>query len=185
VDFKNWVFKEEKLSDTRLAGNAMFVADGMPTKVYFSSAKERGGTTNLEGDKNDLRRVAQLIEPKVTDDDITIASKNLLKTPRLLDVRTRAEKKAGEFFAADTTVSYDTPRHIFWSYWLTQTFGANFALRVTDAHESGDSQNTAEEHEKDRHNNALGIEYAQRKLSEKETEEMIKTDSRIVRSHAA
>ncbi len=180
--FKAWALDGSQMKDINLSGNANFVADGVLTKVYFSSRKERKGAAYLVGDADDLRRVAQIIEPKFTEDDIAIASKNLLKTPKLLDIRTHAEKMAEKIYKPDSNFEYDVPRHIFWSYWLTQIFGPKFALSVTDAHEAGDLENTTTEHEKDRHDNALGIEYAQRKLSAKEVEKMILTDSRIPRN---
>ena len=176
--FNRWVFAGKPFAGIYLSGNASFLADGILTKVFFHSVSEFG-TANLLGDPDDLRKIASVIEPKYTNDDIAIASKNLLKTPKLLDIRGRAEKKGQDLCKVKSTLRFDTPRHIFWSYWLTQTFGAQFAKEATDAHEIGDSGNSEKEHLRDRINNSFGIEYAQRKLSEKETENMILTDSRI------
>lgn len=180
--FKNWALNGARMSSVYMGGDAKFIADGVAVKVYFFSRKEKDGQTHLEGDWNDMRQIAHVIEPKFTDEDVSVAAKNLLKTPKLLNIRTRAEKKAEEMHKPDSDFNYDIPRHIFWSYWLTQAFGPDFAFQVTDAHEIGDLGNTTEEHKKDRHINTLGIEYAQRKLSEKEVEQMIYTDSRIPRT---
>lgn len=177
---KQWVFNGAHMVDVNMSGNAVFTADGLTTKVYFSSSKERNGSTYLEGDVQGLRKIAHILEPKFTEEDVRIASKNLLKTPQLLHVRTLAEEKAEALYQPGSGISYDTFRHIFWSYLLTKTFSANFALRVTDAHEAHDSGNTKEESEKDLRNNALGIEYAQRKLSEQEVARMILDDPRVL-----
>ncbi|HRK62397.1 MAG TPA: hypothetical protein PLY88_07620 [Candidatus Omnitrophota bacterium] len=178
--FKRWVFSGADMTDVFMVGNAAFAADGLTTRVYFHSVKKRNGSTHLEGDANDLRKIAHILEPKFTDEDVRIASKNLLKTPQLLYVRTLAEEKARALYQPGVAVSYDTVRHIFWSYFLTKIFSVDFALRVTDAHESYDSGNTAEESKKDLRNNAFGIEYAQSKLSEQEVAQMILNDPRVL-----
>ena len=165
-----------------MSGNATFATDGVMPRVYFASSKERNRATYLEGDVNDLRKIARAMEPKFTEDDVRIASKNFLKTPRLLHVRTLAEAKAELLYQIDSLISYDTFRHIFWSYYLTQTFGPDFARRVTEAHETGDALNTVQESEKDRRNNALGIEYAQRKLSEQDVAKIILSDPRVLQN---
>ncbi len=183
--FKSWALDGQQMKNIDLSGNANFAADGARIKVYFYSRKDHRGAAYLEGNPEDLRRIAQAIEPKFTNEDIAIASRNLLKTPALLDIRTRAEKKSEEIYKSELGIGDDAIRHIFWSYWLTQKFGADFALRATDAHEIGDFQNTDAEHEKDRRNNALGIEYAQRKFSEDAVEKIIFTDSRIPRIQTA
>ena len=183
--FKRWALEGASMASVYLSGNAFFVADGKTERVYFSSSKERSGATYLEGDVNDLRRIAHVLEPKFTEEDVRITSKHLLKAPRLLHVRTLAEAKAEALYQVGSEISYDTFRHVFWSYYLTKTFGADFARRVTDAHETGDALNTAQESEKDRRNNALGIEYAQSKLSEQDVEKIILTDPRILQNQIA
>lgn len=182
--FKKWVFFGAHMPDVYLSGNASFIADGERMQVYFLSGKERNGETYLQGDPNDLRLIAQVIEPKFTEMDVVIASRNFLKTPQLLTIRTRAEDKAKAVFQSDSGISYDTYRHIFWSYFLAKNFDSEFAWKVTDAHETADSGNTEAESEKDRRNNALGIEYAQQGFSEREVEEMILTDPRIKENQA-
>jgi len=183
--FKRWALEGSSMADVYLSGNAFFVADGKIERVYFSSFKERNGATYLEGDVNDLRKIASIIEPKFTEEDVRIASKNFLKTPRLLHVRTLAEAKAEALYQVGSGISYDTFRHVFWSYYLTQAFGVDFARRVTDAHEAGDAFNTAHESEKDRRNNAIGIEYARNKLSEQDVGKIILTDPRILQNQIA
>lgn len=182
---RGWVFNGAHMTDVHMSGNATFATDGVTTRVYFASSKERNRATYLEGDMNDLRKIAHAIEPKFTEEDLRIASKNFLKTPRLLHVRTLAEAKAEALYQFGSEISYDTFRHVFWSYYLTQTFGADFARRVTDAHETGDASNTARESEKDRRNNALGIEYARRKLSEQDVAKIILSDPRILQNQIA
>lgn len=183
--FKNWALNGAHMQSVYMSGNATFLVDGVLAKVRFFSEEERNGSSSLRGDQNDMRQIALLIEPKFTEQDVWVATKNLLKTPKLLDIRTRAEAKAEATYKAESGISYDTFRHIFWSYYLTQSFGRDFAVRVTNAHEFEDPMNTAEESEKDRRNNTLGAEYAQRKIPENEIEKMIVTDPRVRQNQAA
>lgn len=177
---KSWALDGARMANLNMSGNAFFLADGKLIRVYFSSSEELNGSTYLEGNADDLSEIAYVIEPKFTGEDVRIASKYFLKTPRLLHVRTLAETKAESLYQYGSKISYDTFRHIFWSYYLTQIFGSDFAHRVSEAHEAEGSGNTALESEKDRRNNALGIEYAERKLSEQDVEKMILQDPRVL-----
>ncbi len=179
--FKAWAFDDRPIQDLKLHGRAVFIVEDWPISIRFHSAANAEGFVHLEGNPEDLRVIAEMIEPKFTDSDLNLAAKNLLKTPRLLSIRTAAEMRAVALKKRDPQVAYDVPRHIFWSYWLTKAYGADFAREATNAHEIGDALNSEVESEKDRHHNALGIEYANRKLSEAEVEKMIFKDPRVVR----
>lgn len=52
---------------------------------------------------------------------------------------------------------------------------------TTNAHEIDDETNSEQESAKDRHHNSLGIEYAEKKLTEGQVQEMIFEDSRVIR----
>ncbi len=180
-EFKAWAFDNQPIQNLKLEGKAVFVVDDWPVKTKFHSVANANGFVRLEGDAEDMREIAKMIEPKFTDSDIELASKNLLKTPRLLNIRTKAEMQAIRLKGRDPEIVYDVPRHIYWSYWLAKTFGEVFAREATNAHEIGDELNSSVESDKDRHHNALGIEYAGENYSEKKVEEMIFSDKRVIR----
>ena len=179
--FKAWAFEDQEMTHLDLKGRAVFIVDDWPIAVQFQSATGADGTVHLEGASKDLRVIAEMIEPKFTDADLQLASKNLLKTPKLLKFRVAAENQATRLKGRDPQIVYDVPRHIYWSYFLAKAYGAEFAREATNAHEIGDQLNSAVESDKDRHHNSLGIEYAQKNLSESEVEKMIFSDSRILR----
>ena len=180
-EFKAWVFDDRPIYDVKLDGSAVFIVDDWPLTVKFHSTKNEAEAVQLEGDPEDLRVIAEMIEPKFTDADLNLASKNLLKAPKLLRFRVAAENQAQRLHLRDPEVRYDVPRHIYWSYYLTQAYGEAFAQEATNAHEIGDRLNSAAESDKDRHHNMLGIEYAKRKLSEEEVEKLIFSDPRVIR----
>lgn len=178
---KAWVFNDQPIKNLEIKGRAVFIVDDWPVSVRFHSVASADGLVHLEGNAEDLRVIAEMIEPKFTDSDLNLAAKNLLKAPRLLSIRTQAEMRAIHLKNRDPQISYDVPRHIFWSYWLTQAYGPDFAREATNSHEVGDMLNSAAESQKDRHHNELGIEYATRRLSEEQVEKLIFTDPRVVR----
>lgn len=180
-EFKDWVFNDRSIRDMKLKGSAVFVIDDWPVTVRFYSVASPQGDIHLEGNEEDLRVIAEMIEPKFTEADLKLASRNLLKGPKLLRFRIAAEAQAIRLRHRDSEIVYDIPRHIFWSYYLAKAYGGDFAREATNAHELGDKTNSTEESEKDRHHNALGIEYAERKLSEEQVEKMIFSDPRVFR----
>jgi len=180
-EFKDWAFAAQPIQGLSAQGVAVFIVDDWPITVHFRSVENQNGDVHLEGQPEDLRVIAEMIEVKFTDSDVQLAAKNLLKTPLILKIRRDAEARAIKLKGRDPEISYDIPRHIFWSYWLAKAFGGEFAREATNAHETGDALNSATESEKDRHQNALGIEYAKRNLSEAEVEKLIFTDPRVSR----
>lgn len=179
--YRSWVFNDQAIRGLQMSGKAVFMVDGWPISVRFFSVQNEAGEVHLEGNPEDLRVIAEMIEPKFTEADLYLAAKNLVKMPKLLHIRREAEMRAVKLDKRDPEITYDTFRHIFWSYWLTKAYGAEFARETTNAHEIGDITNSPEESDKDRHHNALGVEYAEKGLSEEDVEKIIFEEPRIVR----
>ncbi len=183
--YKDWIFQDKPIKNLSMSGKAVFLVDDWPISVRFHSVQNEKGEVHLEGNPEDLRIIAEMIEPKFTESDLMLASQNLIRMPKLLHFRREAEMRAVKLQKRDPEILYDVIRHIFWSYWLTKAYGAEFARRTTDAHEIGDTGNTAQESEKDRHHNALGIDYAEKKMTEDQVEKMIFKDPRVIRKKKA
>ncbi len=176
---KEWAFNDQSIENLELKGKAVFIVDDWPVSVRFHTVTNEKGLVHLEGEPQDLRVIAEMIEPKFTDTDLNLAAKNLLKTPKLLSIRTAAEMQAIRLKDRDPEIPYYVPRHIYWSYWLAKAYGADFAREATDAHEIGDNLESEARHEVGREHNALGREYAARNLPEAKIEEMIFSDPRV------
>jgi len=184
-EYKNWIFRDEPIQNLSMRGRAVFLVDDWPISVRFHSVQNEKGDIHLEGNPEDLRIIVEMIEPKFTESDLKLAAENLIRTPKLLKFRREAEMKAIKWRNRDPEVTYDTVRHIFWSYWLAKAYGREFAKLTTDAHEIDDETNSEEESEKDRHHNALGIEYAENGLTEAQVEDLIFKDPRVIRKKKA
>ena len=159
-----WAFNGQPIRDLELLGRALVGSGDQRFPVRFHSVKNVGGEVHLEGNADDLRVLAKAIEPKFTEADLQLAAKNLLRAPEMMSIRNRAELQAIRLENRNPEIRYDVPRHIYWSYWLTKSFGADFAREVTAAHEIGDASSSAENTAMDHHHNELGIKYAMRKF---------------------
>lgn len=180
-EIRAWAFDDRPIQNLNISGLVLVVVDNQQMPVRFHSVTNSSGEVHLEGNLDDLRAIAKSIEPKFTDADLQIAAKNLLKTPQLMSIRNKAELQATRLKNRDPEILYDVPRHIFWSYWLTQEFGPDFAREVTSAHEIGDTSSSLANTAIDHHHNELGIEYAKRQLTGAEVERLIFEDPRVVR----
>ncbi len=130
--------------------------------------------------KDSLQNLAVAKDEKLTDPEIELFSRNPLKSPKLFSIRDDAKNTAIEARKKDGTVPEDAYRHVFWSYLLTRSFGAEFAQMVTDAHELGMTDNTEAEHRMDYNNNAIGRSYAAKGYQREEILARLRTDSRVI-----
>ncbi|HUG13220.1 MAG TPA: hypothetical protein VMM36_19540 [Opitutaceae bacterium] len=147
-------------------------------------ATERtGGRSVLRLNRDDVDAMAERYERPLTGAEKTVLAEFPLRAVSLLRIKEYAERLAAAL-AQNNPASYgeDFSRHVIWSYWLARVFGESFAERVTDAHEEGDTGNTAAESSQDFANNAVGRRYAVTGLSESEVLKTLRTDPSIVRT---
>jgi hypothetical protein len=113
-------------------------------------------------DETDVRVISQkfdLLRP-LTLAEVKLLSRNPLRAPRLLKIKQYARKVSTDAHLHDPAVPKDAFRHVLWSYLLTKEYGADFAMKVTDAHEEGRTENTRDERLMDINNNRIGRNYA-------------------------
>ncbi len=113
-------------------------------------------------DEADVRVISQefdLLRP-LTLAEVKLLSRNPLRAPRLLKIKEYTRKVSTDEHQHDPAVPEDAFRHVLWSYLLTREYGADFAMKVTDAHEEGRTENTREEKLMDINNNRIGRNYA-------------------------
>lgn len=140
------------------------------------------GRTELELDRDGLRRMSRSYERQLTEAEIELVATHPLQAPAMLRLKEYAERTAKQVSRRDPAVDEDAFRHLLWSFILTRQFGPDFAQEVTDAHELGRTGNTPAERQMDFENNAIGREYALQGLDESDLLEQYQSDPRIVRS---
>jgi hypothetical protein len=140
-----------------------------------------GGYTVLRLNRADIDEFARHYRRPLTDGEKAILHEYPLRAPLLVRIMEYAERTAGRLAKLDRALPEKPTRHVLWSYWLTRTFDAEFAERVTNAHEAGGEIESEAVHQQDFANNATGRSYATARKSEHQVLQLIKTDPAIVR----
>lgn len=153
--------------DLSLSGVATFSVQGKPFAIRFWTEVEDWQTIIVmnKTDVEVLSREFDLQKP-LTMAEVELLSRNPLKSLRLIELKKYARVISAGEHEKDSTVPEDAYRHILWSYLLTREYGADFAQKVTDAHEEGRTGNTEEERSMDIRNNMIGRDYAIKGYSE-------------------
>lgn len=157
-----------------------FRLEGAKTSARLETER-RGDFTYLRLNRADLAEVLTHYRRKLTPHETDLVCEYPLRAPLLLRIKEYAERVSKRLAASEPAYGEDFTRHVLWSYWLTRTFGAEFAQRVSDAHETGATDNTQAQHRQDFANNALGRSYALAKKTEWQVLQAIKTDPAVVR----
>jgi hypothetical protein len=152
--------------------------------------KQSGTLYRLVGNEDDLRLISESILPNSqtsTAADLEIIANNPLRASRLLKIRVKASGEAASAHERDPKVPENAYRHVLWSYLLTREYGADFAKKVTDAHEitmdpeEKYNPNAAAYHNLDYKDNEVGRKYATRGYSESNVLELVMTDPEVIR----
>ncbi len=179
AQIQGWLLNDQPIQDMNVSGVVAILIKQKVFQVHFFTRADANGYVHLEGNPQDLHKIAEAIETKFTNADVEIAAKNLLRTSQLLHFRNAAEEQMKILQKRAGLMDVGKSRHIFWSYWLARTYGADFALQVTRAHEVGDTLSTPAQSAVDRKYNQLGTEYAARKLTDKQIAELFFSDPRV------
>jgi hypothetical protein len=146
------------------------------------TVKRQGSEYLIILNKESLKIISWLFEEPLTEPEINILSKNPFRAPRLLKIKDEAQKISHKAHSMNDTVPEDAYRHILWSYLLTRQYGTDFAQQVTDAHEQGNTDNSAAEHRMDYTNNRIGRRYASQKYGKEDILFQLLRDSEVVRN---
>lgn len=157
-----------------------FTMNGKPMRLGMG-IEQQGELHALVLSKSDLQEVSQHFQEELTDAEVGVLAEYPLRAAQLLRMKDDAESTSFKAKQADDSVPQDAYRHVLWSYLLTNKYGADFAKRVTDAHEEGDTGNTPAERDMDFNNNAVGRELAQAKVRRVDILKRVKTDPEVIR----
>ncbi len=167
--------------ELQLGARLHFQLKGRPLTVRLETER-RAGATWLRFNAADVAELSRRYARPLTPAEQSLLCDHPQRALLLLRIKEYAERLAVRLSHADRAYGEDFTRHVVWSYWLTRTFGAEFAREVTDAHEAGATDNTPAEHRQDLANNDIGRSYAAAKKSENQVLQLIKTDPMIVRT---
>lgn len=166
--------------ELELGARLHFRLKGRPLTVRLETER-RHGATWLRFNASDIAELSRRYDRPLTPNEQQILCEYPQRALLLLRIKEYAERLSQRLARTDRAYGEDFTRHVVWSYWLTRTFGPDFAQQVTDAHEAGATDNTAAEHRQDYANNLVGRTYAAAKKTENQMLKLIKTDPLIVR----
>jgi len=149
----------------------------LPQRFFI---RNQGDISSISLDRSDLESVGPLFADRLSGGDLDLVARHPMLAPQLLEIRKDTEQEVREARWDNHSIPEDAYRHVLWSYLLVQEFGADFAEQVTEAHET-DSFNSDSEQARDRHNNSLGIEYAQQGIPRSKLLHLVLTDPRVQR----
>ncbi len=161
-----------------IAGKIVFKIRDEPAKLHLKVVQWAEGSS-LALNEEDVASLSSLFEERFTDAEVELISSYPLRAARLLQIKDLAEVKSVKANQRDASVPQDAYRHVLWSYLLTQAYGEEFAEQVGNAHESGDTGNTAAEREMDLHNNAIGRKYAEQDIKQNEVLQHLMSDPEV------
>ncbi|MEM8946228.1 MAG: hypothetical protein AAGD11_13730 [Planctomycetota bacterium] len=146
-----------------LNGSLSFSLNDDPVKIGIE-VQQTDDTYALRLTPADVAKLSQRFDEQLTEAEVQLLADYPLRAARLLEIKDAAESDSRRARERDESIPEDAFRHVLWSYLLAKTYGEEFAKRVGDAHEQGDTGNTPAEREMDYHNNAIGRAYAANKF---------------------
>lgn len=149
------------------SGTSKFTISNKAMKAKLQTVREKGKYI-IVMNKADLHSVAKELDldGDLTEEEVDLLSRNPFRAPRLLRIADYAKDTSKKKHNKNSELSKDAYRHVLWSYLLTKAYGDEFAKKVTDAHEAGDTGDTESQREMDYNNNDVGRQYVDEGYSE-------------------
>ncbi|MCG8308679.1 MAG: hypothetical protein MI975_14900 [Cytophagales bacterium] len=175
------LFRENKTPiDLEIDVDALLGIDSREVKVGLFTQRE-GDITYLKFEDDDIYEAAKAFEIDLAEKEAEIIANYPSKVPAMIKITRDAKRLSKLEKDIDPSFPEDAFRHIFWSYHLSREFGPELAKEISDAHETIPG-NTAEERHMDYHNNAIGIQLAQQKMSLEELKHQVLNSREIIRN---
>ena len=156
------------------------VKKGKHVDVLLYTEMVEGEGRRLRFKREDLDKLVEASDVRVSSDMLDILSQYPLRTPFIMLITHEAKAESSKLKKKFPSYPEDAHRHILWSYMLTKEFGPEFAKMVTDSHETLDG-NTADERKMDYHNNAVARNLATEGVELSKIRQLIMKDPRIIR----
>lgn len=149
------------------SGISKFTISNKAMKAKLQTAYEKGKYI-IVMNKADLRSLAKELDldGDLTKEEVDLLSRNPFRAPRLLRIADYAKDTSEKKHNKNPELPEDAYRHVLWSYLLTKAYGDEFAKKVTDAHEAGNTGDTQAQRKMDYSNNDVGRYYVDEGYSE-------------------
>lgn len=151
-----------------------------PARMF---TERKGEAFRLRFSKQDIRSLSDRMNFGLAEEQVEVVSYYPLRAPVIASITGKAKRISLSYFSGDIW-KQDALRHIVWSYMLTETFGPDFAKKVTDAQEQKPG-NEYDERLMDYNNNAVGRMLVAEKVSLNQVPGRVVSDPRVVLSPEA
>lgn len=175
------LFSENSIPDPmEFKGDALLSLDGHPIKIRVFTEKN-GNRTYLKLNKDDILDAAEdFPDVDISEKEAELISQFPARALHILKITREAKRISEKEKSKHDGFPDDAFKHIYWSYHLTKTFGADFAQEITDAHETLPN-NTPEQRKMDFHNNEIGRKIASGNLSVDELNSFVLNSPEVIR----
>ncbi len=141
---------------------------------------QNAGYSALRMREADVKKAADIFELNLAPQEIELLSIFPTRAPKIMEITRFAKMNAKDAHKRDRSIPEDAYRHVMWSYLLTREFDAQFAKRITDAHETIPG-NTPDERKMDYHNNEMGRQFAERGIARQQIMFKVMYDPQVIR----
>ncbi len=177
----NTLFNNNSIPDEiDFKGDAILNLDGQDIRIRMYT-ETNDGRTFLFFDKDDLLAAADNFENfNLSEEEALLLSQYPARTLHILKITRDAQRISEKEKSRNSDFPDDAFKHIYWSYHLTRTFGPEFSMEITDAHETMPN-NTPEQRKMDFHNNELGRILASESLSVDDLRRYVMNSKDVIR----
>jgi hypothetical protein len=174
------LFSDTVLStDMRLRALVTLQMRGKQAQAYLYTVQDAEGT-RLRFESKDIQKAAETFALELSPDEAEIIALYPVRAPVIMRLTSEAKTTARDTHKRNATAPEDAYRHVLWSYLLTRQFDADFAQKVTDAHEILPT-NTRDERRMDFINNRIGRGYALSGIPQDRILSLVINDPQVVR----
>lgn len=174
------LFHENKTPfDLEIHMDVLLGIDDKEVKVGLYSERI-DSITYIKFEDEDILSAATEFDLDLAAKEAEIIAEYPSKVPSMIKITRDAKRYSQIEKGKDRSFPEDAYRHVYWSYHLTQEFGADLAKEITDAHETAPG-NTKNERLMDYHNNEVGRNYANQNISVHELKNMVKSSGEVIR----
>jgi hypothetical protein len=174
------LFSDAVLStDMRLRALVTLQMRGKQAQAYLYTVQDEDGT-RLRFESKDIQKAAETFDLELSPDEVEIIAQYPARAPIIMRLTSEARTTARDTHRRNAAAPEDAYRHVLWSYLLTRQFDADFAEKVTDAHEILPT-NTRDERRMDFINNRIGRGYTLRGVPQDRILSLVMSDPQVVR----
>jgi len=181
IDKLRTLFRDNSITDPmEFRGQALLNMDGRDITIRMFTERKNDKTFLFFNREDILAASKNFEENELSEEEADLISKYPARTLHIFKITRDARRISEREKSKHVDFPEDAFKHIYWSYHLTRTFGAEFAEEITNAHETLPN-NTPQQRKMDFHNNEVGRALADKNLTVDELKSIVVNNPDIIR----